>query len=55
MDIERNGSQPSMKGPPEHPGQTLIVTHLAIQESLDGKNVAWLEEVADAQYEGRKS
>jgi hypothetical protein len=41
-----------------HPlGQTLVVTaglgwvtHIAIQESLDGKNVDWMEKVADDQY-----
>jgi hypothetical protein len=26
------------------------MTHLAIQESLDGKNVDWLEKVTDEQY-----
>jgi quercetin dioxygenase-like cupin family protein len=131
MDIKRNGSQPSIKGPPDnftgsvridplfqapgtgkfggaavtfepgarsawhtHPcGQTLIViaglgwtqcwgepkeeirpgdvitcppgkkhwhgatlntamTHIAIQESLNGKNVEWLEKVTDQQYLG---
>jgi quercetin dioxygenase-like cupin family protein len=26
------------------------MTHIAIQESLDGKNVNWLEKVSDAQY-----
>ena len=131
MEIKRNGSQPSGKGPAEwftgtvrldplfeaaepargrgahvtfepgartawhmHPlGQTLIVTsglgwvqreggpveeirpgdvvwfppgekhwhgaspetamsHIAIQESLDGKTVAWMEHVSDAQYRG---
>ncbi|CAI3804771.1 hypothetical protein GLGCALEP_03710 [Pseudomonas sp. MM221] len=27
------------------------MTHMAIQESLDGQNVEWLEPVSDAQYE----
>jgi quercetin dioxygenase-like cupin family protein len=27
------------------------VTHIAIQESLDGKNVNWLEKVTDEDYE----
>lgn len=27
------------------------MTHMAIQESLDGKNVEWLEPVSQAQYE----
>ena len=26
------------------------MTHIAVQESLDGKNVEWLEKVSDAQY-----
>ena len=29
---------------------TTAMTHIAIQESLDGKAVDWLEPVADAQY-----
>jgi quercetin dioxygenase-like cupin family protein len=29
------------------------MTHIAIQEALDGKPVEWLEHVADDQYEGR--
>jgi len=31
---------------------TTAMTHLAIQESLDGKNVEWLEKVTEAQYRG---
>ncbi|MNH01889.1 Cupin domain protein [compost metagenome] len=30
---------------------TTGMTHMAIQESLDGKNVEWLEPVSEAQYE----
>jgi hypothetical protein len=26
------------------------MTHIAINESLDGKNVDWLEKVSDEQY-----
>jgi hypothetical protein len=26
------------------------MTHIAIQEALDGKNVEWLERVTDEQY-----
>ena len=33
-------------------GQTTSVTHIAIQEALDGKVVDWLEPVSDAQYRG---
>ena len=28
------------------------MTHLAIQEKVDGKTVDWLEQVSDTQYEG---
>jgi quercetin dioxygenase-like cupin family protein len=29
---------------------TSAMTHIAVQESLDGKNVEWMEHVTDAQY-----
>ncbi|MCK1521645.1 cupin domain-containing protein [Bradyrhizobium sp. 174] len=29
---------------------TTAMTHIAIQESLDGKNVEWMEKVRDEQY-----
>jgi hypothetical protein len=29
------------------------MTHIAIQEPLDGKTVVWLEKVSDDQYLGR--
>ena len=29
---------------------TTAVTHIAIQEAIDGKNVEWLEQVSDEQY-----
>jgi quercetin dioxygenase-like cupin family protein len=29
---------------------TTAMTHIAIQESLDGKNVEWMEKVSDEQY-----
>ena len=32
---------------------TTAMTHIAVQEALDGKAVEWLEQVSDAQYEGR--
>ena len=32
---------------------TTAMTHIAIQEALDGKAVDWLEQVSDEQYEGR--
>jgi quercetin dioxygenase-like cupin family protein len=31
---------------------TTALTHIAIQESLDGKAVDWLEKVSDQQYQG---
>jgi quercetin dioxygenase-like cupin family protein len=34
---------------------TTAMTHIAIQESLDGKNVDWMEHVADEQYSGGRS
>ncbi len=30
------------------------VTHMAIQEALDGKTADWMEKVSDEQYEGGK-
>ena len=99
MEITRNGSQPSRKGPAEyftgtvridplfeapaparvqgaqrwdgpiekiHPGDvvwfppgekhwhgatpTTAMTHIAIQETLNGKVVDWMEHVSDEQY-----
>ena len=32
---------------------TTAMTHIAIQENLDGKQVEWLEKVSDEQYAGR--
>ena len=29
---------------------TTAMTHIAVQETLDGKNVDWLEKVSDEQY-----
>jgi len=34
-------------------GETTAMTHIAIQEKLDGKVVEWMEHVSDEQYEGR--
>lgn len=33
---------------------TTSMTHIAIQEELDGSAVEWLEKVSDEQYEGKK-
>jgi len=32
---------------------TTAMTHIAIQEQLDGKAVEWMEQVSDEQYQGR--
>ena len=32
---------------------TTAMTHIAIQERLDGKTVDWMEQVTDEQYHGR--
>jgi hypothetical protein len=32
------------------PKDTTALTHIAVQESLDGKPVDWLEKVSDTQY-----
>jgi quercetin dioxygenase-like cupin family protein len=32
---------------------TTSVTHLAVTEALDGKNVQWMEKVSDEQYTAR--
>ena len=31
---------------------TTAMTHIAIQEALDGKTVDWMEQVSDKQYQG---
>jgi hypothetical protein len=31
------------------------MTHIAIQEALDGKVVDWMEKVSDEQYDGKRS
>ena len=31
------------------------MTHLAMQEALDGSHVEWLEQVSDAQYRGERA
>ncbi len=33
-------------------GPATAMTHIAIQESLDGKAVDWMEKVSDQQYQG---
>jgi quercetin dioxygenase-like cupin family protein len=34
-------------------GATTTMTHIAVQERLDGKVVDWMEKVSDEQYEAR--
>jgi quercetin dioxygenase-like cupin family protein len=34
---------------------TTAMTHIAIQEALDGKAVDWMEKVTDEQYQGQRS
>ncbi len=34
---------------------TTAMTHIAIQESLDGKAVDWMQHVSDAEYQARSS
>jgi quercetin dioxygenase-like cupin family protein len=33
-------------------GPDTAMTHIALQEALDGKHVTWMEHVTDAQYNG---
>jgi hypothetical protein len=33
-------------------GFAILMTHIAIQEQLDGKTVYWMEKVSDEQYKG---
>jgi len=33
---------------------TTAMTHIAIQERLDGKTADWMEKVSDKQYRGRR-
>jgi quercetin dioxygenase-like cupin family protein len=35
-------------------GPTTAMTHIALQEQIDGKYVDWLEKVSDAQYQAAK-
>ena len=34
---------------------TTALTHIALQEQLDGKNVEWMEQVSDKQYRAEQS
>ena len=35
--------------------ETTAMTHIAIQEQLDGKTVGWMEKVSDEQYNNQNS
>ena len=92
MEVKKNGSQPSQKGPEQYftgsvpidplsqapeparvscvlvsfePGarsawhwhgatSTTAMSHIAIQEALEGRVVEWMAKVTDEQYGGRK-
>ena len=34
---------------------TTALTHIAVQEQLDGKNAEWMEQVSDDQYRAEQS
>jgi hypothetical protein len=51
-------SRPENRGPPGEKhwhgaAPTTAMTHIAIQEQLDGKTVDWMEKVSDEQYQGQ--
>jgi quercetin dioxygenase-like cupin family protein len=51
--VKRCGRATSFGPGPKHrhgATPTTAMTHIAIQESLDGKNVSWLEKVSEEQY-----
>ena len=64
MEIKRIDSQPTSKGPAEWftgsvriqpmfesgASPTAAMTHIAIQEALEGKVVQWMEHVTDEEY-----
>jgi hypothetical protein len=55
--IGKYANQPAFVDTPAQPvfhgaSATTAMTHLAISESLSGKNVDWLEKVSDDQYGG---
>ena len=41
------------ENPGTAPAPTTALTHIAIQEQLDGKAVDWLEKVSDEQYQSQ--
>ena len=51
MVVTPSGSRDSFEAPPEYFTATNAMTHIAIQEFLDGENVVWLDPVTDEQYE----
>jgi len=49
MEIRPSGSQPSGKGPADYL-TGMPISHIAIQEKLNGSPVTWMEHVTDEQY-----
>jgi oxalate decarboxylase/phosphoglucose isomerase-like protein (cupin superfamily) len=50
MEVTRGGSQPSRERHWHGATSTTAMSHIAIQEALDGKAVEWMEKVSDEQY-----
>ena len=53
MDTRRKGCSRPAKAVPLHGATaTTAMSHIAVQEKLDGKNVDWMEQVSDHQHHG---
>lgn len=48
----RHASADDFTGHWHRASQTVAMTHIAVQESLDGKVVGWMEKVSDEQHRG---
>ena len=46
LSVRQSGSTPEEPAPPP----TIAMTHIAVQEALDGKVVEWMEHVTDEPY-----
>ena len=64
MEIKRIGSQPSEKGPADYftgekhwhgAAATTAMTHIAIQEQLNGIAADWKEQVSEDQYKAAQT
>jgi len=53
MCVMRSGLDPSGEEHWHGATATTALTHIAIQEHLDGKAVEWMEKVSDEQYSGK--